>query len=319
MKVAFIMDPLESVKPWKDTSYFMMLAAVERGHEVFQLDQTDMRVIDSAVHATVSHVDVHPVEPTPEGQSDDRPPFTVKSVQSIDLGTMDAVFVRTDPPFDRTYFYTTLLLDLLPSSTQIVNRPSGLRNWNEKLAALYYPEFTPDTTIARDVDSIVAFARRHGRVTLKPIDGHGGQGIHFINDGDADIVDVIETVTRKGSHWIIAQEYLPEASAGDKRILLLDGEPMGAILRLHGVGQELNNLDQGGSANPTELTSREVEICAGLKEGLVREGIIFSGIDVIGDKLIEINVTSPTGLQEMSRFADTAFHHQLIERLERTS
>jgi len=307
MKFAFIMDPLETVKAYKDTSYYIMLAAAERGHDVYYLDQSSLYVDASVLRAQVSHVDVH---------ADNDKPFTVKDTRDMDMGEMDVVLIRTDPPFDRTYFYTTLLLDLLPPSTQVVNRPSGLRNWNEKLAALYYPELTPETLISRSADDIMKFAGRHPRVTLKPIDGHGGQGIHFIEADSADAVQSIEEVTHGGSHWIIAQEYLPEATAGDKRVLLLDGEPMGAILRLHGVGAELNNLDQGGSANEVDLDDADLKICAAIKEGLVREGIIFSGIDVIGGKLIEINVTSPTGLQEMSRFADVPFHHRIIERLE---
>lgn len=307
MKFAFIMDPLETVKAYKDTSYYIMLAAAERGHDVYYLDQSSLRVERSVLHAVVSHVDVH--------ENNDKP-FTVKDTLDVDMSMMDVVLIRTDPPFDRTYFYTTLLLDLLPASTRVVNRPSGLRNWNEKLAALYYPDLTPDTLITRSDSDIMAFAAKHERVTLKPIDGHGGLGIHFIQADSSDAAEKISEVTHGGSHWIIAQEYLPEATVGDKRVLLLDGEPMGAILRVHGAGAELNNLDQGGSANEVDLDDDDLNICAAIRQGLVREGIVFSGIDVIGGKLIEINVTSPTGLQEMSRFADVPFHHRIIERLE---
>ncbi len=307
MKFAFIMDPLETVKAYKDTTYYIMLAAAERGHEVYYLDQDSLRVDKSVLQATVTHVDVH--------EDNDRP-FTIKDTREVDMSMMDVVLVRTDPPFDRTYFYTTLLLDLLPASTRVINRPSGLRNWNEKLAALYYPDLTPDTLITRSESDIMKFAQKYERVTLKPIDGHGGQGIHFITADSADARARISEVTHDASHWIIAQQYLPEAKAGDKRVLLLDGEPMGAILRVHGAGAELNNLDQGGSANEIDLDDDDLRICAAIKEGLVREGIVFSGIDVIGGKLIEINVTSPTGLQEMSRFAGIPFHHRIIERLE---
>lgn len=307
MKFAFIMDPLATVKAYKDTTYYLMLAARERGHDVFYMDQASIQVNHSHVFGESTHVDVH---------ADNDKPFTVIEQAIRDLSEMDFVLIRTDPPFDRGYFYTTLLLDLLPASTLVVNRPEGLRNWNEKLAALYYPDLTPQTLISRDRDQITEFASDFERVTLKPIDGHGGKGIHFVREGDGFTDQKIREVTRDGSHWIIAQEYLPEAKEGDKRILLLDGEPLGAILRVSGEGAELNNLDQGGSAHPVEMTPRDIEICAALKDGLIREGIVFSGIDVIGGKLIEINVTSPTGLQEMSRFADTPFHHQIIERLE---
>ena len=203
-------------------------------------------------------------------------------------------------PFDRRYLYTTLLLDFLPDSTRVVNRPQGVRDWNEKLAALAFPEFTPQTLVSNDVDEIVAFAERFERITVKPVDGHGGKGIVFHTSGED--TEPLHGATRAGGHWVIAQEYLPSARDGDKRILLLEGEPLGAILRVHAEGVELNNLDQGGSANPAELTPRELEICRTFKPELERRGIFFVGIDVIGEMLIEVNVTSPTGLQEMSRF-----------------
>lgn len=304
MRMAFIMDPLAGVNANKDTTYYLMLAARELGHEVFYLNHHDLQVRDSELSAVVSAVDVH---------ADIQKPFTVGQTGREPLSTMDVVFVRTDPPFDRRYFYMTLLLDLLPPTTRVVNRPSGLRNWNEKLAAVHFPELTPRTLVSRETSEIVKFARDVGRLTLKPIDGHGGAGIRFINADDGD--DAIDEVTRGGSHWIIAQEYLPEATIGDKRILILDGEPLGAILRVHADNAELNNLDQGGTANPSELTPADLAICAALKPGLIEQGITFSGIDVIGDKLIEVNVTSPTGLQELCRFSGTAYHHQIIQHL----
>ncbi len=304
MRFAFIMDPLAGVNAKKDTTYFLMLAARELGHEVFYLSHNDLQVRDSELSAIVSAVDVH---------ADIEKPFTVLETGPMSLRTMDVVLIRTDPPFDRRYFYMTLLLDLLPATTRVVNRPAGLRNWNEKLAAVHFPELTPRTLVSRDENEILEFARQTGRLTLKPIDGHGGAGIHFINADDGHAA--IDEVTHGGSHWIIAQQYIPEAKIGDKRILILDGEPLGAILRVHADNAELNNLDQGGTANPSELTPADLAICAALKPGLKEQGITFSGIDVIGDRLIEINVTSPTGLQELCRFADTPFHHQIIQHL----
>ena len=149
------------------------------------------------------------------------------------------------------------------------------------------------------------------------MDGFGGKGIVFYQPGDD--IEILHQSTRNGSHWVIAQEYLTAASEGDKRILLLNGEPLGGILRVHADGVELNNLDAGGTANPTELTERDLEICAAMKPGLIEQGVFFAGIDIIGGMLIEVNVTSPTGLQELSRFSDTPFHHQIIEALENSS
>lgn len=301
------MDPLSTVKAYKDTTYYMMLAAKERGHEVFHFDQPDLHVDHARVLAHLTQLNV-------SNNIDN--PFGILERRTTDLSKMDVVLIRTDPPFDRSYFYSTLLLDLLPPRTKVVNRPAGLRNWNEKLSALLFPELTPKTLVTKHAEDIKNFLEEAGRITLKPIDGHGGKGIHFLNHDDLQIDEIIAQATHGGTHWIIAQIYLEAAKEGDKRILLLNGEPLGAVLRLHPEGQELNNLDAGGSAHPVELTDRDLEICAKLKQPLIEQGIIFSGIDIMGQMLIEINVTSPTGLQELCRFSGVDFHHKIINHLE---
>ncbi len=306
MKHAFIMDALESVKPWKDTSYFLMLACVECGHRVCHLDQRQLWLDHDEVKATVTWVDV---------VDDMERPFMISGQESVSLSQMDAVWVRTDPPFDRRYFYTTLMLDHLSANTRVLNRPEGIRNWNEKLAALFFPDFTPPTRVTADVDVIQAMAAEFGRVTVKPIDGFGGKGIVFYDHG-TDPAEIREA-THAGRHSVIVQQYLPAAVAGDKRILLLNGKPLGAILRVHAEGVELNNMDAGGTANPAGLDARDLEICEALEPGLVEQGIFFAGIDIIGGQLIEVNVTSPTGLQEMSRFDQVDYHHQIISALEK--
>ena len=307
MKIAFLMDPLESVKAYKDTTYFLMLAAYERGNEVFYFNQATMQAGIHSVRATVSKLKV---------DSSIEQPFTVLEKASTDLSVMDVIVVRTDPPFDRAYLYSTLLLDLVGSNTQVINRPSGIRNWNEKLAALHFPEFTPDTLVANNAEEILDFVSRHNRVTLKPVDGHGGEGIEFLDKQDNAAKRKIDEGTQSGKHWVIVQEYLEAAQQGDKRILLVDGNPIGGVLRVHAEGEELNNLDRGGQAVPTELVEVDYEICAAIKPGLVEQGIFFSGIDVIGGKLIEVNVTSPTCLQELCQFSGIKHHHNIIEKLE---
>ena len=307
MKIAFIMDPLEKVNPAKDTTYYIMLAARQRGHEVFYLDQKDIYIDNSNVRARVASVDVH---------QDMQKPFSVEPAQDLGLDVMDAVMIRTDPPFDRRYFYTTLILDLLPPTTKVLNRPSGLRNWNEKLAATLFPDLTPPTLVASEAGLIRDFMEKSGRITLKPIDGFAGKGIVFLKSDSENLDQLIDMVTHSGSHQVIAQKYLPAATEGDKRILLLNGEPMGAILRLHPEGKELNNLDAGGSAHPTELTERDLEICKALGQPLRDEGVFFAGIDIIGGMLIEINVTSPTGLQQLCKFSGIDYHHHIIEGME---
>ncbi len=310
MKIAFLMDPLETVKAYKDTTYYLMLAARERGNAVFYFNQSSMQLGNEGLSATVEYLDVH--------DSIDKP-FSILERHTENIGDMNVVVIRTDPPFDRSYMYSTLMLDRVMPKTLVVNRPSGIRNWNEKLAALHYPELTPETLVSRDVDSILKFLSRHEHITLKPVDGHGGKGIIFLRTDSKDLAERIEQITRKGSHWIIAQEYLSDAKRGDKRILLVNGEPIGAVLRVHAEGQELNNLDQGGEAVPDELDDRDYEICEAIKPGLIEQGIFFCGIDVIGGKLIEVNVTSPTCLQELCQFSGVAHHHNIIEQLEELS
>ena len=310
MKIAFLMDPLETVKAYKDTTYYLMLAASERGNEVFYFNQYSMQAANAGVTAAVELLNV---------RSSIERPFEILDRRNADLSTMDAIVVRTDPPFDRSYLYSTLLLDLIASDTVVVNRPSGIRNWNEKLAAMLYPDFTPATLISNETKEILKFVSEYERVTIKPVDGHGGKGIFFLEPGDADNVQKINQVSKNASHWIIVQEYLPQAQEGDKRILLLEGEPIGAVLRIHAEGMELNNLDQGGEAVAAEMDDRDYEICSAIKPGLIEQGIFFCGVDVIGGKLIEVNVTSPTCLQELCHFSGTAHHHNIIARLEMLS
>ncbi len=305
MQHAFIMDPLEGVKSWKDTTWFLMRGCQDRGHEVCYLDQQWLLLDHDQLFSKVLWVNM---------TDDPDSPFEVLSEEVIALAQTDVVWLRTDPPFDRRYFYTTLLLDRLPSTTRVLNRPEGVRNWNEKLAALEFPKFTPQTIVSSSVKEIKRFAEEQGKLTVKPIDGFGGKGIVFYEIGDDD--EALHQATHQGAHWVIAQEYLPEASQGDKRILMLEGDVLGGILRLHAEGHELNNLDQGGTANPVELNEHDLQICAALKPRLIEQGIFFVGIDIIGNKLIEVNVTSPTGLQELSRFHDTPYHHQIIAALE---
>jgi glutathione synthase len=306
MKHAFIMDPLQGVKAWKDTSYFLMLAAYQRGHKVAYLDQRDLFLEHDQLMARVKWLKV---------LDDQQNPFEVIREEVFNMSGLDVIWLRTDPPFDRRYFYTTLFLDFLPASVKTINRPSIVRDWNEKLGAIHFPELTPQTCVSNRAADIKRFAAQFERLTIKPIDGYGGKGIFFYTP-EKEPDALLDTATHDGAHWVIAQEYLPEAKQGDKRILLVNGEPIGAILRVHAPGQELNNMDMGGQAVEVELDDDDLAICGALKPHLIDKGGFFVGIDVIGGKLIEINVTSPTGLQELSRFSGVAHHHNMIEALE---
>jgi glutathione synthase len=286
-----------------------MLAACQRGHEVAYLDQRDLYLDHDQLMARVKWLEV---------SEDHQKPFEVIREGVFNMSGCDVIWLRTDPPFDRRYFYTTLFLDFLPVSVKVVNRPDGVRDWNEKLGAVHFPELTPKTCVANTVTEIKRFAAKFERITIKPIDGYGGKGIFFYTPGK-EPDSLLNKATHDGAHWVIAQEYLPAAKQGDKRILLVNGEPIGAILRVHAEGEELNNMDMGGQAVEADLDEDDLAICEALKPHLIEKGAFFVGIDVIGGKLIEINVTSPTGLQELSRFSGVAHHHNMIKALETES
>tara|TARA_B100000029_G_C17532952_1_gene943907 strand:- start:656 stop:1564 length:909 start_codon:yes stop_codon:yes gene_type:complete len=301
------MDPLDRVNPSKDTSYFLMLGAQERGHDVYYVNPSHLSIDNGRVITKLVRVQVN--------QSHLKP-FLILRTGWEYLDDVDVVWIRTDPPVDRSYFYATLLLDFLPSTVRVINRPSTIRDWNEKLAALKYRDWTPSTMVTCDIESIIDFSKEYKRLTIKPLDGHGGNGIIFVRSSDRDFIEKIQMATNGGKHWVIVQEYLEAAQEGDKRILLLNGKPIGAMLRLHKEGHELNNLDQGGTPIRAALDSRDLTICETLENDLRKNGVVFAGIDIIGGRLIEINITSPTGLQEMSRFDGKSYHYDVIKSLE---
>ena len=230
------------------------------------------------------------------------------------LGDFDVVWMRKDPPFDMTYIFTTYLLDLVPPRTLVLNHPAGLRSRNEKLFAAAFVDLTPPTLISRDARRILAFTEAlPGRVVLKPWDGNGGRGVLVSQRGDPNLRSMVELLTDNGRSFILAQQHLPEIAEGDKRIILVDGEPGGAVLRVPGHGDHRGNLHVGATAHPTTLTPRELEICARIGPTLRREGLVFVGIDVIGGCLTEINVTSPTGIQEVNRFDGVALEARIVD------
>ena len=307
MRFGFIMDPLATVKPHKDTSYFLMLAAYERGHEVFFIDQNHLGLEGKTPYARATQLKV---------SSEHKKPFTELNTSHQELDCFDVLLVRKDPPFDRRYFYTTLILDFVNTkSTRVVNAPQALRDWNEKLSALYYHAYTPLTKVSSDLNEIEEFVYEKKQAILKPIDGHGGRGIVLLKEDDRDLKKKI-TSAILGGKKVMVQEFVKEAAIGDKRILLVDGEPIGAVLRVAQQAGGLNNLDQGGVAHPAELTEHEKKVCKDLSIRLKAQGLFFVGIDMLGPYLTEINVTSPTGLQELVNFSGIPFHHKIIEKLE---
>jgi glutathione synthase len=307
VKFAVIMDPIEGIKKDKDTSYILMKAALERGHRVYHVAQEHLSLFGDQLFAQVREVKLS------QGLQDLQ--FDQQFLRTA-MDEMDVVLIRTDPPFDRRYFYTTLLLDFLPPSTRVVNSPQGLRDWNEKLSALYFAKWSPPSLISQNESELMSFMDEHLDVILKPLDGFGGKGIQRIKAGDKRSLVSIQELTAQGSRKIVANRYLKEAESGDKRIILMDGQPFASLIRRAARPGDLNNLDQGGTAYPYEPTKEDLEICAELGPELKRRGLFFVGIDLLGSYLTEINVTSPTGLQAMIRFTGAPLHHQVIEKLE---
>ena len=250
-----------------------------------------------------------------------KPPFPATSLSAneciVDLAEVDVIWLRQDPPFDMGYITTTHLLDRLRGQTLVVNDPFWVRNWPEKLMVLDFPDLTPPTMIARDIEMLKAFKADHGDVILKPLYGNGGAGVFRLTPEDRNLNSLHELFTGINREPLIMQKFLPDVSAGDKRVILVDGEPVGGINRVPAKGETRSNMHVGGRPEPTELTERELEICKIIGPRLKEKGQVFVGIDVIGGWLTEINVTSPTGIQELERFDDVNIAAKVWEAIER--
>ncbi len=293
LKVAFQMDPVETVNIDGDSTFRIALEAQSRGHALFyytpdRLIYREGRILARGWPLTVRRE---------RGNH-----FTLGSETEVDLAGYDVVWLRQDPPFDMGYITTTHLLDRIHPATLVVNDPFWVRNSPEKLLVLNFPDLTPPTLIARDLEVIRAFKAAHGDVILKPLYGNGGAGVFRLDPNDRNLASLHELFTSINREPMIVQKYVPAVVQGDKRIILVDGEPVGAINRVPAAGETRSNMHVGGRPEPTRLTAREREICAAIGPVLREKGQIFVGIDVIGDWLTEINVTSPTGIQELERF-----------------
>jgi glutathione synthase len=299
MRFVFVMDPLDRVTHDKDTTFAFVQAAQARGHASYHCLLRDLYIQDGDAWASAHPVEILPAPPWITLGREGGP-------QRLRLADVDAVFMRKDPPFDRAYLYATLVLERARGQTLLVNDPRGLRDANEKLYALNFPEWTPRTLVSADRDLIHAFCRDHGGVAIvKPLGGAGGSGVLQIRTGDKNARAIVDMLTHEGHHLAIVQEFLPAVTAGDKRVMLLDGEPLGAILRVPRGDDLRSNIHVGGSVEPTELTPREQEMVRALAPRLRADGLVFVGLDVIGERLTEVNVTSPTGIQELGRFTGT--------------
>jgi len=299
MRFVFVMDPLDRVTHDKDTTFAFIQAAQARGHTSYHCLLRDLFIQDGDAWAIAHPVEILPAPPWIQLKKEGGP-------ERVRLADVEAVFIRKDPPFDRAYLYATLVLERARGRTLLVNDPRGLRDANEKLYALNFPEWTPRTLVTADRDMIHEFCRDNGGVAIiKPLDGAGGMGVIQIRTGDKNARAIVDMLTHEGHRLTIVQEFLPSVSAGDKRVLLLDGEPLGAILRVPRGDDLRSNIHVGGSVVPTDLTAREREMVRALAPRLRADGLVFVGLDVIGERLTEVNVTSPTGVQELGRFTGT--------------
>src|SRR6056297_1568246 len=295
MKIAFQMDPIGPVDIDADSTFRIAEEAQARGHELFYYTPDALAYVEGRVIARGRALEVRRVK----GDH-----FTLGEERLADLSEFDVVWLRQDPPFDMHYITTTHLLQRISPGTLVVNDPFWVRNFPEKLLILDFPELMPPTAIARDLDTIRAFKDRHGDVILKPLYGNGGAGVFHLPESDRNLSSLHELFTGFSREPLIVQKYLPEIKHGDKRVLLVDGEPVGAVNRVPAQGETRSNMHVGGRPEKIALSDRDREICAAIGPRLRDKGQVFVGIDVIGNYLTEINVTSPTGIQELERFDD---------------
>ncbi|MBH8561499.1 glutathione synthase [Nostoc sp. CENA67] len=319
MKLAFIIDPIHQLDPCHDTSVALMEAAQTLGHEIWVTQANWLSVVESKAWAIVQQVELVPVQLVEGRWIAANPWYKLSDRSLIPLETMDAVFMRTDPPVDDAYLYATYILDYIDQDkTLVINSPSGIRGANEKMYALQFTKAIPETIVSADKQFIRQFVEAKGATILKPLGNKAGEGILFLQSGDRNFNSIVELSTLQGRIPVMVQTYLPEAKEGDKRIILLNGEPIGALNRLSSGNDFRNNMATGGTVAQTEITPREYEICAQVSEKLRQDGLIFVGIDVIGGYLTEVNVTSPTGIREIDRLNGTRLGDQVIKWVEQT-
>jgi glutathione synthase len=297
LKLGIVMDPIGSITPKKDSSFAMLLEASQRGAEIHYFEQRDLSMLSGEAVGRSTRLSV-------QDNLDDW--FEFGAEEDIELGDLDAILMRKDPPFNMEYVYTTYILDRAKlAGALIVNAPQALRDMNEKAYTAWFPECTPLTLITRSMPQMKAFLAKHGRIVVKPLDGMGGRSIFVVKKGDNNANVIFETLTDYGKRFAMAQVYIPEITEGDKRILLINGEPVPyALARIPTGDDNRGNIVAGASTRAQELSDADRRICAMVGPVLRDQGVVFAGIDVIGDYMTEVNVTSPTGIRELDRAFD---------------
>ncbi len=301
----FVMDPLAGIDPDKDTTFVLMLETLRRGDQVHTV-----LVGDLYLRAGQPFADARPTIVARQV-----PHFSTESPREVPLSDYAAIFMRKDPPVDAAYLFATHILSFAdPAKTLVLNSPAALRDANEKLFALRFEDLIPDTLVTSNVHRLRAFLHHlGGQMIVKPLDGCGGAGVFLIQHEDRNTGSILEMSTQNGTRLIMAQRYIPEVRNGDKRIILLDGTPLGAVLRVPAIDEHRGNIHVGGNCVKAALTPRDLTICTRLRPALQAAGLTFVGIDVIGDYLTEVNVTSPTGLQEINALNDVHLERSVVE------
>jgi glutathione synthase len=307
LKVAIQMDHVSTIDIEGDSTFVLGLEAERRGYEVWHYTPPELIFRDGKVMARAQPMKLR----REKGNH-----FTLGASETIDLATLDVVLLRQDPPFDMSYITTTHLLEHIHPRTLVVNDPASVRNAPEKLFVTHFDNVMPPTLITADARALRDFRDEHKDIILKPLFGNGGSGVFRVRPDDENFASLLEMFSQRSREPLIAQRYLPEVRQGDKRIILIDGKAVGVINRVPAEGEARSNMHVGGKAVKAELTKRDREICEAIGPELARLGMIFVGIDVIGDWLTEINVTSPTGLQQINRFDGVSLEAQIWDRIE---
>lgn len=310
MRLAFVVDPLDRLKAYKDSSIAMMREAARRGHEVHALEAGDMFSREGKVRARTRPLAL---------SSDDHDWCKAGDPRESVLADFDVVLMRKDPPFDQEYYYATLLLDgVVAGGGRVVNSPRALRDWNEKLAILAFPRFAPETLVTSDMTHLHGFIDTHQDMVVKRLDGMGGNMIFRIKGDDPNRNVIVETMTDFGTRTVMAQRFIPDIARGDKRVLVIDGKPFPQCLaRIPKPGETRGNLAAGGKGVAQPISARDREIGEAVGRELVKAGIVFAGLDVIGDYLTEVNVTSPTCIVEIAEQTGQDAARELIDALEK--
>jgi glutathione synthase len=309
LKIGIVMDPIESITPYKDSSLAMLLEAERRSADIHYFQQKDLKLLGGQAigNSQLLHV-----------KDDNSDWYAFGESEEVALGSLDAILMRKDPPFDMEYVYTTYILDRArEAGALVVNHPQALRDMNEKAYTAWFPECTPLTLITRSMDDMKAFLLEHERIVVKPLDGMGGKSIFVVKKGDNNANVIFETLTDYGQQFAMAQVYIPEISAGDKRILLINGEAVPySLARIPPADDNRGNLVTGATGVGQELSAADKAICEQVGPVLRDRGVIFAGIDVIGDFLTEVNVTSPTGIRELDKQFDLNIAGQFFDAIE---